>query len=435
MRGFGLSLCFAVTMAGAAVAADMPVKAHSPVDTPSWSGFYAGGHVGYALGNNNYVLDPAAALNAGIASTDFVGSRGPSGGVLFGFHIPLSARWLAGIEADASLQDIKTIAGVVAGPDYLVFTARQSWSASVRGRLGYLITPQTLIFGTAGWAFSKIDISIDSNVQVPLHDSGSINGVQVGFGVETQIASNWRGRLEYLHTFYDTAHFSADTAAAIGLSGIRPMVGLGRASAIYHFGGGPTAQPAWTDGTVTRAWTGFYAGAAIGAGAAFANIEIDPGGEIKGAGLSGPVPTAFAGINYRFAPQWLIGVEAEIAPSVRSSDLKLGWIGAARGRFGYLMTPDTLLYVTAGWAGTRVDDLMYRGVVAVAGQFLNGPQFGGGVEAALSQDWNVRFDYQWGLIRKVDLSFPAVVPANQLPATALPQGHMARVGLVRLFDR
>ena len=52
-----------VTAAGAAHAADMPVKApvyeaSTPPPVYNWTGFYIGGNVGYAFGNTNVVLSP-----------------------------------------------------------------------------------------------------------------------------------------------------------------------------------------------------------------------------------------------------------------------------------------------------------------------------------------------------------------------------------------
>lgn len=173
-----------------------------------------------------------------------------------------------------------------------------------------------------------------------------------------------------------------------------------------------------------------YLGGAIGGTVAYADIAV-AGAGVNGAGLAGPLPSVFAGVNYQFAPRWLVGAEAEIAPSVRSTDLKLGWIGAVRARFGYLLMPDTLLYATAGWIGTEIDDLVDRGSVIVAGQRINGVQVGGGIEAAFAGHWSTRFDYQYAIMEKVDLAFP-LAPGLTV-AVSEPRGHTGRIAIVRRF--
>ena len=65
-------LLFAATAAGAlaapAQAADLPVKAPPVVAAAvySWTGFYIGGHVGYAWGRSTTVGNPPDALDCGI---------------------------------------------------------------------------------------------------------------------------------------------------------------------------------------------------------------------------------------------------------------------------------------------------------------------------------------------------------------------------------
>jgi outer membrane immunogenic protein len=409
----------------------VPVAAARELTTaPGWAGFYVGGHAGYALGNNRYDLE---GVSLDVTTGDFIGSRGFSGGVLAGYNVPLTRRWVAGLEADVSAQNIETSLRYFETSYVASLRATQNWSVSIRGRLGYLAAPRTLIYATAGWAISKVDLKVELSGSDDVTDSNVINGIQAGIGAETAVAPRWLARVEYLHTLYGETRFSDATVTNAGTRGIRPMVGLGRIAAIYQLGEGGTQAPF---ASVVPQWTGCYLGGSIGVGTAYADIatgDTRHAADLKGVGLSGPVPTVFAGFNYRIAPRWIVGMEGEIAPSVRSTDLKLGWIGAVRARFGYLLMPDTLVYATAGWAGTYVEDLMYKNVVAVAGQMLNGPQFGGGIETAFAENWNLRLDYQYGMIRTVDLSFPSVVPSNQLPARASPQGQMGRVAIVRLF--
>jgi outer membrane immunogenic protein len=420
--------------AGPAFAADrdvrMPLKAAPAAgESYAWSGFYVGAHAGYAFGSDNYEIDPAAAALFGISNVNLFGSRGFSGGVLAGYNVPFAQRWLVGIEADWSKQDIATRFefGSIGGTEIV---AKQDWTASLRGRLGYFVTPGTLVYGTAGWAWSKVDISIAA-FGGTLTSSGDIHGVQVGGGVETAITPNLHARLEYLQTFYDTAAFSQDVANFLGVAGIKPTVGLARLAAVYQFGGAaPMAQA--EPAAAAPVWTGFYLAGSLGGAMGYGDVSFVGAGDVKGVGLAGPIPSVIGGVNFQFAPRWLVGAEAEVAPSIKSTDLKLGWLGAVRGRLGFLLMPDTLVYGTVGWTGTQVNDLIYQNTVVLAGQYINGVQFGGGVEAAFADHWSARVDYQYSIFNKVDLTFPVVAP-GLVVATGEPRGHIGRIAIVRRF--
>lgn len=429
MTGRAFALTIALTFAAApAVAADlpvrMPVKAAPPAAAAyAWSGFYVGADVGYAFRSDKYELGPAG---SGLGDLDLFGGSGFSGGLLAGYNVIFNQRWLAGIEADWSAQDIETRFSTDPSSGILFdVTVKQKWAASVRGRLGYLITPTTLFYGTAGWAWSNVDFNL-SLLGIPFSSSATVNGFQGGFGVETAITSNLHARLEYLQTFYDTAGLGPNINAGLG---IKPTVGLARLAAVYQFGA-PVPSAAAPVAAVPS-WTGFYIGGSLGAAAGYGDVHFDGVGDIKGAALMGPMPSLLAGVNYQFAPRWVIGAEAEIAPSIRSTDLKLGWLGAVRGRLGYLVMPDTMVYGTAGWLGTAVDDLVYQGVVVVAGQNINGVQVGGGIEAAIAPQWDLRFDYQYAIMQKINLTFPAA--PGIINATAEPRGQVGRIALIWRF--
>ena len=420
-----------IGFASVASAADLPIKApvyNAPVAVaPSWTGFYVGAHVGYAFANDNYIVDPVLAVSLGISSTNIFASRGFSGGVLGGYNLLVSRRWLTGVEADWSWQDIATRFSTSNPGLNASIVAKQKWAASLRGRLGYLVTPGTLVYGTAGWAWSKVDETANL-FGTEASTSGNVNGPQVGAGMEIVVAANWHARLEYLHTFYSAA--SVDPTVT-GFSGIKPSVGLARLAAIYQFGPAQNLSEPWPErAAAAPTWTGVYVGASIGGAVGYGDVSIAGVAEVKGVGLAGPVPSIFVGYNYQFAPRWLIGAEAEIAPSIRSTDIKIGWIGSVRGRFGYLAMPDTLLYASAGWVGTAVDDISSNGVLIIPGQHINGVQLGGGIESAFNNQWSVRLDYQYSIMQKFDITLPSNPPS---PATVTPSAHAGRIVIVRRF--
>jgi outer membrane immunogenic protein len=173
-----------VALIGApALAADMAVKAPpppAPAPVPTWTGFYGGIQFGGGWGDEavNYSAnDPAGALflsgttevgpfpgQQPVASGYRIRQSGLVGGVEAGYNWQWSS-WLLGVEADFSAAGMS---GRASGTSFLqnipgsVFTqtttAEQStdWYGTVRGRLGWLATPNLLLFGTGGFAYGRV---------------------------------------------------------------------------------------------------------------------------------------------------------------------------------------------------------------------------------------------------------------------------------------
>jgi outer membrane immunogenic protein len=140
--------------AGAPIAAaDGPGKGF--LDTPwrSWSGLYGGVNVG---------------------SIDAWWDDGFIGGVQLGKNWQ-SGKIVYGIEGDLSLSGADSV----------------DWVGTIRGRLGYLLSPGILVYGTAGVGF------------VDFAHGGNETELVLGFGVEGKISETTTLRLEYLN-FDDT---------------------------------------------------------------------------------------------------------------------------------------------------------------------------------------------------------------------------------------
>jgi len=167
-----------VALAGLAVAA-MPALADggwattSRSDYPSiWKGAYIGLHLGQG----------EAGSADGVVAGGQIGYNWQNGPIVFG------------LEADASYADISASFGP--------FEASIDFIATARGRLGYLVTPNILVYGTAGFGI----VSASGSVGIP--GLGSFSGddtetdLVFGLGVEGKFASNMSARIEYL-TFSD----------------------------------------------------------------------------------------------------------------------------------------------------------------------------------------------------------------------------------------
>src|SRR5438067_6453880 len=97
------------------------------------------------------------------------------------------------------------------------------WAANIGARAGYLLTPQWLLYGTAGFGLQQIETtgacispSLNSQYcfgpgpQPPIRHGLTFLGVTVGSGVETQLAPNWLLRGEYRFSYFPEA---SDTLA------------------------------------------------------------------------------------------------------------------------------------------------------------------------------------------------------------------------------
>jgi outer membrane immunogenic protein len=160
----------------------------------SWTGFYAGLHVGAGFGD--------ADVNIPAYPSSF--SESPSGAVAGG-HIGYnfqSGRLVFGIEADLSFSGANDSA--LSGLRAELYNIEEDWRASVRGRFG-LASGHSLYYGTAGWARTRL-----TTHYVPLAggiDHDTIDGWTVGGGIEHAVASKLVLRLEYLYSDLGTANF------------------------------------------------------------------------------------------------------------------------------------------------------------------------------------------------------------------------------------
>jgi outer membrane immunogenic protein len=414
---FLASAAIATLLAVPAQAADMPIKAPAlPALTSSWSGFYIGAHVGYGYAVTA-LNTPALALTSRIIGA---GSKGFVAGGLGGYNHMLSSRWVGGIEIDGSWQDIET--KVTAANFGGELKGSMDWSASVRARLGFLVTPSMMLFGTAGWTWSTVDINLNAGGFVEQH-SGGVSGPQAGFGVETMWTQNWLVRTEYLHSFYDRVEFNTDfLASPVSFS---PWVGVIRTALIYK----PTSTPtAWPDRTPTAIWSGFYVGGMIGPLMANAKISAPAQGvTVDGGGVSSVVPSFMLGYNFMISPRLLVGVEGEIAPNIATSDVEIEWTGAARLRGGLLVTPNVLAYGTVGWGTSGIKDLTRPELFgAIPIERVHALSVGSGVEAAITDRWRLRADYQRYFTDTITVALPG--GGAPLLANVKASAHTARLG-------
>ena len=112
---------------------------------------------------------------------------------------------------------------------------RRLVGALLRGRLGFLITPTLLVYGTGGFAYGGLNGNgITGNY------SNTRTGWTAGGGVEWMFMPNWSAKAEYLYTDLSSTNQTYwGTGYQVGYHH-HPQFNTVRAGVNYHFnfGGG-----------------------------------------------------------------------------------------------------------------------------------------------------------------------------------------------------
>ncbi|WP_421913695.1 outer membrane protein [Mesorhizobium sp.] len=176
-------------LGGTAYAADV-VQEEPPAPAPiaqlpvaSWAGPYAGLSVGYGFAGHANLRD----------QDNNVGTKGFVGGVFGGYQWQ-QENFVYGAEADIGYNGVK---GSNFGAD-----AKGGVEGSLRARLGYAVTPDILLYGTAGGALK--DQKVDDGVA---SDSKTMLGWTAGVGTDIKITENVFGRVEYRYTDFGSKDF------------------------------------------------------------------------------------------------------------------------------------------------------------------------------------------------------------------------------------
>jgi len=287
MKKLVLSAASLALLTSVAFAADLPTRKAEPLlppppPPPMWTGFYLGLNAGGTWANSNQQTITVAPVSQGfLANTDVAaimatgsvsGYNNSNGGFIGGgqigynMQVPFLGRsFIVGGEADiqgtagnSGNRQFVTTAPTTYGNNWNgLHSARGSldYIGTVRGRLGYLVMPTLLVYGTGGLAYGGVSLNTASFVFDPGWDaqpksSGGVNfsNTQVGWtaggGVEWMFMPNWSAKAEYLYYDLGTVMqgFSmpvVDNAGATALFGgqVRARVNgnIVRAGVNYHF--------------------------------------------------------------------------------------------------------------------------------------------------------------------------------------------------------
>jgi outer membrane immunogenic protein len=222
----GLALLAIAVMTGSAEAQARRARAQAPAESPrhQWTGFYAGGNLGYGVAGLTDNTPLAVATNM----------TGVIGGVQAGYNYQWD-RAVIGIEADiqASNQSA-TYSYNIPGLGTLTADHRISYFGTVRGKLGYAFDCGCVMaYGTLGWAYGEYRPSLTA-LGVTVSADYARSALAVGAGVEWKVTQRWSAKLEAI--YLDTGNIGTGiTFPVIGEVNMRVRDAVSRLGVNYHF--------------------------------------------------------------------------------------------------------------------------------------------------------------------------------------------------------
>jgi outer membrane immunogenic protein len=264
MKKLLLGTAMSLAMVAGATAADLgPASGPAPFYTKappawSWTGFYIGVNAGDAWSSAAFGITPtgawagfpANAANIVQATTDTLHPSGFAGGGQLGWNYQMN-NIVIGLEAD--IDYVHASAALVGGPIALTSItgfsqgASEQWLGTMRGRLGFLLMPQALVYGTGGLAVAGWNLNMhmtSAGVDAVFADSETRTGWTAGGGLEVAFGNSWSGKVEYLHADFGTVTGTSVFPPPNGANFTHThTVGLktdtARAGLNYHFNWGP----------------------------------------------------------------------------------------------------------------------------------------------------------------------------------------------------
>lgn len=197
----------------------MATPATAPA-APSWTGFYAGLQGGKAFTDSSGVFQlnpshPNHKLETAFA-TGFSGEfkDGGIGGAHLGYDMQRGNIVFGGI-FDINATDFSDVQqGFSTTPATYSIERSMDYLSTLRGRVGFLPTENTLIYGTGGLAFGEVNFAYEQpgSGATTTTSGGQDNdfGHAVGAGVETRVTDNISLGLEYLYVNMGGNDFQAN---------------------------------------------------------------------------------------------------------------------------------------------------------------------------------------------------------------------------------
>jgi outer membrane immunogenic protein len=206
---------------------ELPIIDEGPVY--DWTGAYVGVHGGVAqglfkhpfgIGYDCYDYNKGLCNGQDGGAIDLLDGSGDvtAGGFLYGVQAGFNYRLdpnnmvVVGLEADisGSTLDGRVSIDAATGPDlppldfHIDAGTSLDWLATIRGRVGALVTEDTLVYLTGGAAYGQTTSSLNADFNgtsvLELSETNDRMGYVVGAGLEHMITENISFKTEYLYT-------------------------------------------------------------------------------------------------------------------------------------------------------------------------------------------------------------------------------------------
>ncbi len=184
------------------IATDSKVMQQPVVEQPMcrWTGFYLGGHAGYAWSGDASFLE----LEESDPPFEFNDVDGFVGGGQVGFNLQLGSWFVIGVEGTFASFDIDDHAKISDGSEETRGTYDRDWLATVGGRVGVTFCKNRILayakggVGFSNWDFNTHEVGADERFHVGDDDE---TFPVFGIGVEYAFNCHWSVRVEYNHLF------------------------------------------------------------------------------------------------------------------------------------------------------------------------------------------------------------------------------------------
>jgi outer membrane immunogenic protein len=191
-------------------AADMAVKTPPSPLPPSapaytWTGCYVGGNLGGAW--DHISTERIGQVTNPVTPQDFGSDSGSAsvGGIQGGCDYQINSSWVLGIRGQGDWGKINSSHSEPPFPTFSYNTSANDF-ATITGRIGYILLPQTLLYVQGGWAHTHdhLDVTIPTVGFLSEFADVDFSGWTVGGGVEWAITPYLSLFAEYNYLGFDT---------------------------------------------------------------------------------------------------------------------------------------------------------------------------------------------------------------------------------------